>query len=154
MPANFVSLTKECGLFLPLVYITHKYTKMATEMARFHNVVTCLITRVCDEPASLQPYCMRSLARKLPKTPLSRYTVTTATCRGNQKCKQHVAFAFGVGLGVFLPTCGSAEHPCPYHCLSGEKSPTTCPPGFFSSVLHSWLNDENHALQGKVAAEE
>jgi len=69
------------------------------------------------------------------------------------KCMQHVAFGCGLFL-FFLPLLvANAEPPSPYHCLSGEKSPTTCPPCFFSSVLCSWLNNKNHALQGKVAAE-
>lgn len=123
-------------------------------MARSHKAVTCLITRVCNEPTSLQPYCVSSLARQLPKTPLCRYTATTVTCRGNQKCKQHVTFGFGiVGCFFFLLAYGSDEYPSLHHCLSWEKSPKTCPPSFFSSVLHSWLNDENHGLQWKVAAE-
>lgn len=58
----------------------------------------------------------------------------------------------GLWVGFFLLAYGSDEHPSLHHCLWREKSPKTCPPGF-SSVLHSWLNDENHALQWKVAAE-
>lgn len=57
------------------------------------------------------------------------------------------------GVFFFLLAYGSDEYPSLHHCLSWEKSPKTCPPSFFSSVLHSWLNDENHGLQWKVAAE-
>lgn len=76
---------------------------MTTERVRPHNAVTRLITRVCDEPVSLQPSCMPALARELPKTPLSRHTATTVTCRGNQKHKQHMAFGLGLGFfGLFV----------------------------------------------------
>lgn len=149
MPANFVSLTKECGLFLPPVYITCKYTKMTTETARSHKAVTRLITRVCDEPASLQPYCTPSLARELPKhlSPGTQPQLWLAEVTRNASS----TWLLGLGVGFFacLWWCGSAEHPSPCHCLSWEKSPTTCPPGFFSSVLHSWLNEKSVPCKGK-----
>lgn len=116
---------------------------MTTEIARSHEMRSLWWAL---------SHTMPSLVRGLPKTPLSRYTATSASCTGNQKYKSHVAFAFGGQC--FLLVVAVLKTQAPVLACHGKKSPTICPAGSCSLVPYLRLNNKTHVMQGKSVTEE
>lgn len=121
---------------------------MSPEMARSHEAVPGLMTRVCDEPVFLHPPRHGNFPNHLS-------AATAATCRAHQKRKRHVAFGFG---GFSLLAFGGRA------ALNTQASMTACyeknpqqlvlvAASLWTFIL-GWTMKTVKALQGNVAAEE